>query len=143
RPGLVGVRAVGFHRVAAVMAIVACLAVVAVGLSADAALNSLTPSISLGWLALVATAIGTGACLWDERAKAPVLGLYLLGLAAVGMTLVLFNLEPRMIAWMGTVVLAAYTIATSYLWSRREGLLARARLLHMPVGQTFSSADQS
>src|SRR5262249_31338108 len=120
---------VGFHRVAAAVAIAACVAVVAIGLLADAGRESLSPSIALGGLALAAAAIGAGACVWDERAKAPVLGVYVLGLAAVGMTLDLFNLEPRMIGWMGTVVLAAYTIATSYLWSRREGLLAWVRLL--------------
>ncbi len=131
----------GFHRVAAVIAIVGCVGVVTVGLLADAAGESLRPYPPLGWLALMSAVIGTAACLWGARAKAPMLGLYVLGLVAVGMTLDHFDLEPKLIAWMGTVVLAAYTIATSYLWSRREALLAWARLLHMPVEKTLMSAD--
>ncbi len=127
---------VGFHRVAAAIAIVGCVAVVTLGLLADAVRESLSPHAPLGWLALAAAAVGAAACLWDERAKAPVLGLYVLGLVAIGMTLDRFDLEPRMIAWMGTVALAAYTIATSYLWSRRDGLLAGAARAAHPRGRT-------
>ena len=46
-------------------------------------------------------------------------GLYLLGLCAAGWALVPLRLSGGMLLWLGTVVLAAYAVLTSYLWSRR------------------------
>jgi hypothetical protein len=125
-------RSVGFHRVAAAVAVVGMVALVAVGLAADAAGESIQHIDWLGWAALAAAMIAATACLWDDRAKLPVAGLYVLGLVGVGMILDHFDLPARMIGWTGTMILAAYAIGTSYLWSRRGGLLDIADRLRIP-----------
>jgi hypothetical protein len=125
-------RQVGCHRAAAAVAILGLAGTAALGLLTDASGASLTPNVWLGWAALAAAVIATAACLWDSWAKLPAAGLYLLGLVAVAMTLDQFDLPPRMIAWTGTSILAAYAILTSYLWSRRRGLLLLADRLRIP-----------
>ena len=79
-----------------------------------------SPYPLLGWLAVVVTAgafggraVGSGESRWRSS------GLYLLGLCAAGWALVPLRLSGGMLLWLGTVVLAAYAVFTSYLWSRR------------------------
>jgi hypothetical protein len=122
-----------FHRVAASISLALVATLVALGLAADVVGSSQPPYVLLRWLTMAAVATAVGACLWDDKAKAPVLGLYVLGLAVVGLTLDGFDLTVAWLRWTGTIILAAYTLATSYLWSRRDGLRVWARLLKMPV----------
>src|SRR5262249_12263510 len=121
-----------FPRVAAWIALVVLTVVVATGLAGDATEAGDRPNILLGWLALAATALALGAGLWDEPSRASVAGLYLLGLSASGWTVHQFHLLPRWLVWTGTMVLSAYSLATSYLWSQRTGLRAFADRLRIP-----------
>ena len=73
----------------------------------------------LGWLAVVATAGAFAVGLWDQGSRGALCGLYLLGLCAAAWALVPLRLSGAMLLWLGTVVLAAYAVLTSYLWSRR------------------------
>ncbi|HEV3022673.1 MAG TPA: hypothetical protein VGX76_09395, partial [Pirellulales bacterium] len=145
RPALAGVRGsfCAFHRVAAVISLGLVAIVVALDLAADVAGNHQAAHAVLSWLALAAAATAVGSCLWDDKAKAPVLGLYVLGLAAVGLTLDGYHLSFAWLRWTGTMILAAYTLATSYLWSRRDGLRVWARLLHVPAGPEGSLGGQA
>lgn len=123
---------IGLHRLAAGISAVTITGLVAFGLWADAVGAPLHPSPIVGWLALSSALVAVAACLWDSAAKSPVTGLYILGLAAIGMTLDQFDLSPRWLAWTGCMITAAYAVGTSYLWSRREGLLAIADRLGIP-----------
>ena len=79
-----------------------------------------SPYPLLGWLAVTATAGAFAVGLWDQGSRGGALsGLYLLGLCAAGWALVPLRLSGGMLLWLGTVVLAAYAVLTSYLWSRR------------------------
>ena len=140
RPALAGARfsVLAFHRVAASISLTLVVMLVAWGLADDVAGNPQTPHALLCWLALAAAATAIGGCLWDERAKASIAGLYLLGLAAVGLAVDGFNLSFPLLRWTGTMILAAYSLGTSYLWSRRDGLRVWARLLRMPAGSEGS-----
>ena len=88
-----------------------------------------SPYPLLGWLAVTATAGAFAVGLWDQGSRGGALsGLYLLGLCAAGWALVPLRLSGGMLLWLGTVVLAAYAVLTSYLWSRRasfRGLVER------------------
>src|SRR5690606_36256884 len=52
----------------------------------------------------------------------------------IGITLAQFDLSPNWLLWTGTMILAAYTLATSYLWSRRAGLRVFGDALGIPRG---------
>ena len=106
----------------------------AVGLFADAQqAKVLDVAPWMPWTALAVVAVAAVACLWDARAVDSIAGLYVLGLVAVAILVDTFNLTPPWLLWTGNMVLAAYALATSYLWSRREGLRTLAARLRIPV----------
>ncbi|MEA2631525.1 MAG: hypothetical protein QOE66_1744, partial [Chloroflexota bacterium] len=131
-PWLVQAEGVPFQRVAAWSALVALALVVIAGLANDAAEGGVRPDAFLGWAALAAAAIAMAAGLWDDRSRATVAGLYLLGLCAAGWSVHQYHLPPRMLVWIGTIVLSAYSVVTSYLWSRRTALRSFADRLGIP-----------
>ncbi|WP_435015630.1 hypothetical protein TA3x_003174 [Tundrisphaera sp. TA3] len=128
----IGARSAPFQQVVAWLALVAMAMVVVASLGEGAWFAPNDSITLLGWLALAATALAMGSGLRDERARAPVAGLYLLGLVASGWVVAQFHLPARWLAWTGTMVLAAYSVGTSYLWSRRAGLRALADRLGFP-----------
>ena len=131
-PWLDLVERVPFQRVAAWVAVAVLALVVVLGLTSDAVHGTVRPNMLLGWAALAATALALAAGLWDARSRASVAGLYLLGLCASGWALHQLHLSPRWLVLTGTVVLSAYSVVTSYLWSRRAGLRALAGRLGIP-----------
>jgi hypothetical protein len=86
----------------------------------------------LGWAAVAVTAAAMAAGLWDERSRSSVAGLYLLGLCASGWAVQQLRLPTRWLAWTGTMILSAYSVGTSYLWSRRAALRSLADRLGIP-----------
>jgi hypothetical protein len=125
------------HRLATCVALSVLALVVALGLWGDATGTSLpVPADALQWIALAATLAAALACLWDVAARDAIAGLYFLGIVACGMLLDNYDLAPSWLLWMGTMVTAAYAVLTSYLWSRREGLLAIAETLKIPRRQS-------
>ena len=125
-------RGVPMHRLATWLSLGLLALVLAAGLAADLESRVLVTTSTFGWLACSATLAAMIACLWDEWMRRSVLGLYLAGLTASGMLVDRFNLEPRWLVWTGTIVLAAYGLATSYLWSRRQGVIRLATQLFVP-----------
>ncbi|MEX0676025.1 MAG: hypothetical protein WD063_03050 [Pirellulales bacterium] len=127
------VEAPPFHRVAARIATGALVLGVGAALFADWIGNYRPPPWpALDWMALAATLVAILACLWDVKGKDSVAMLYALGLVACAVLLDGFNLTQPWLLWTGTMVLAAFALATSYLWSRRRGLMAIATSLGVP-----------
>ena len=104
----------------------------AISLFADLSDESAAVSLIGQWLALAAIAVGATALLWDVRARDAVAMLYAMGLLAAGTLLDSLDLDSRWMLWLGTITLAAYALATSFLWSRRVGLRELGDLLHVP-----------
>jgi hypothetical protein len=135
-------RKIGMHAVAAALGVFIITGLVALGIWADFSRESIDVRPWLEWLALASVGSAVAACLWDERVKSAVAGMYVLGLAAVGMTLDQFNLAPHWLVWTGTMLTAAYTLATSYLWSRRDGLSVWCDALGIPRDSSAPLAGQ-
>jgi hypothetical protein len=126
-------RGLPIHQTATGLAIGVFAMVVVAGLLFDAQ-QFTAPDVAdwMPWAALAATALAVSACLWDTFARDTVARLYLLGFIAMGMMLDAFNLTPHWLLWTGNMIVAAYALATSYLWSRRRGLRALADQLKIP-----------
>ncbi len=123
------------HRTATRLAVVILTLVVGFGLLGDATgAGKPLPLFALNWIALGATFVAALACLYDADARDAVAVLYVLGLVACGVLLDGFNLSPPWLLWTGTMVLAAYALATSYLWSRRQELQDISQALGIPRG---------
>lgn len=117
-----GLGSVPFQRVVAWIALGLLAFVVINGLAGDAAGGGSRPSMLMGWGALGAASIAMAAGLWDVRSRGSVAGLYLLGLCASGWAIHELHLPARWLVWTGTVVVAAFSVVTSFLWSRRAAL---------------------
>ncbi|MGE3405438.1 MAG: hypothetical protein AB7I37_01410 [Pirellulales bacterium] len=135
RPALEGVRPrlFPFHRLAAGLSLVLLSLLTALCLAADAWRSPSHVNVLLAWLAVGSVFAAIAACWWDVQARLSVASMYLLGLAAIGIAVDGFDLPLSRMHWTGTMIVAAYTIGTSYLWSRREGLRVWGRALQMPV----------
>ena len=108
-------------------------ALVGLKLAADSASQALPSLPGSTGCALAAVAIAVAASLWDAETPDSVAGLYVLGLVAAGLLLDQLNLDPHWLVWTGTIVLAAYTVLTSYLWSIRRQLAAVAGRWKIPL----------
>ena len=136
-------RVIGFHRLATAVALYVLMATVGLSVFSDAIGESVEAQSAFGWLALVTVLIGIVACLWDGRAKWSVVSLYVAGLVSVVMFVDQFDLPRNPLVWTGAMALAAYSVGTSYLWSRRSGLMALAERLQMPRQTDLELAGQS
>ena len=121
-----------FHRVASWGALGTLMFVVAAALADDALGGTDRPGGLIGWAAVAATAVALGTGLCAGGARAPIAGLYLLGLGAAGWGVAQLHLPPHRLAWTGSMTLAAYSVGTSYLWSRRAALRDVADRLGIP-----------
>ncbi|MGD9722986.1 MAG: hypothetical protein AB7O59_21435 [Pirellulales bacterium] len=127
------------HRVATRLSILALAVLAGIGLYADA--RQLAPMAAAHWLswtalavtALAVTALAALACLYEGPVRDAIARLYVLGLVAVAMLVNVFDLPPQWLLWTGNMVLAAYVLATSYLWSCRRGLSAWAKRFRISV----------
>ena len=123
---------VPFHQVVAWSGLGLLTLVVTLILGDDATGGTGDCSVILGWAAVATVALAMGWGPRDQQARAPIAGLYLLGLVAAGWVVGQFHLPPRWLAWTGTMLLAAYSVGTSFLWSRRVALRALADRLGFP-----------
>lgn len=87
---------------------------------------------SLTWVAFASVFALMAACMWDQHAKYPVAGLYLLGLVGITIALHLLDLRPDLSTWSFTVLLALYSLIATLIWRRREALIAYAARFGMP-----------
>lgn len=126
-------RGVPFHRFAAWAIVVVMILTTAAGLIADLFESSFTVSWTLAWAAWVAAAIVAAACLWDLEVRWSGACLYGVGLIAVGLYLDRLDLHAPLFHWALANALAAYSLATSALWSVRDRLRNTAARLGLPM----------
>ncbi len=125
--------ALSFHNLAALGSLLIVGSIAWTRLAADASgVPGASQSLLQGWLALISLLLLMTSCLWDQRAKYAVAGLYLVGLIAAAMALDQINLLPRHLGWAGMMVMAIYTIVAGLLWRRRETLITWATQLKIP-----------
>ncbi len=116
---------------------------VGLGLFEDAEGGKVAASLGVTILALAATAWACISCLWDPRSRWAVAFCYLAGLIATGAMLDRLNLDANSMIWVSTLLLSAYGLATSYLWSRRAGLQQTLQQLGVPAESENRLASQS
>ena len=112
-------RVVAFHRFAAWLIVATLLLTTGIGLIADWFGDAIEVSFALAWAAWLAAAVAAIACWWDPAVRWPVACLYCVGLLAVGMFLDGLDFRSPMFDWTLANSLAAYSLLTSALWSRR------------------------
>jgi hypothetical protein len=127
---------VPFHRFAAWAAVATLLITTGVGLFADLEGRPFAASSSLAWAAWGATALAALACWWDSGIRWAIACLYSIGLIAVGIFLDGLNFQGLLFQWALALALAAYSLATSLLWSARDRLSAMAMKVGVPRAAT-------
>lgn len=125
-------RGLGLHRFAAWAIVATLLFTTGFGLYADAFGHSINVFWPLGWAAWLAAAVAAIACWWDPAVRWPIACLYCVGLLGVGMYLDVLNFRDEMFRWALTTALGAYTLATSFLWNRRDTIRTTADRLGVP-----------
>ncbi len=124
------------HRFAARLSLAVLLLVILGKLIATAStIASTAPTTIEEWIALAAVVALWTAMLWDDEERGATVGLYFAGLAAAAVTLDQIHPTAKWLWWAGDAVLAAYAVATSFLWSRRAGLRALGDRFGVPRGQ--------
>lgn len=131
---------VAFHRFAAWAIVAVLLLTTGAGLLADLNHDSFAANYGIGWVAWLAAVVVACACLWDADVRWPVACLYCVGLVAVGMYLDGLDLHAPMFHWALANALAAYSLATSALWSARQQLQSLLARLGMPTAQSSGHA---
>jgi hypothetical protein len=131
----------GVHHVASTLSVVGLVLMLILGLASNVHGGSLGESPVLAWLALAATLAAAIACLWDRPSQVSLARLYFVALAAAGQILNVMDLSGQQFWWMLTMVLAAFSLATSYAWSRRRELRAFAKRVGVPVDTTQPLAE--
>lgn len=137
RPGVprleIGERHHAFAHLAAELAVTAMAALAAVFVAQDVQLMPHAPVDRLAWLALAAAAAATAACLWDRSAAFVLPGLYVLGVAAIGLAWDARGLASHALAWASACELAAFALAAGLAALLLPHTLAVQRILRIPV----------
>lgn len=94
------------------------------------------------WLAIATTALAVWSCHWDLQVRWQAVGLHVVGFAATLCLLNSLHLRSDPLTWSAPLFLAAYSLASSYLISRREGLGAALRQLRLlPAAATAPASE--
>lgn len=98
--------------------------------------HGLATELPLRYVMLLAVGAASWALFWDEKAREAGAVLYVFGLVLVGTYIDRLNLAGDRLVWAGAMGLAAFTLASSYLWSRREIFFAAGARFHLPAYKT-------
>lgn len=134
-PRIAGLQIPGPHRAAAVIGLLLAALLVGAGVLADFDRDPIDHWPPLMALGLTGVLLAVGAAAYDPRSHARSLKFYLLGLIALGAALDQLNLPPTIIPYTAAMLLAAWTLGTGYLFSRRRGVRLIARRLGVPHRQ--------
>ena len=89
--------------------------VVLVLLGSDLQPPRLAVSTAFSWSTLAAVGTALILALWDRRAAFAPPGLYILGLAAIGLALHQLTRSPAGLGWCAAIILAGYTLVASII----------------------------
>jgi len=93
------------------------------------------------YAALAAAGMATAGSLWDPQARRPIVGLYILGLAAVLIGLESLNVNSDWLTWHACIDLAAFSLAVAGVLRISRNLGGVAKALGIPVeGRSLSIA---
>lgn len=93
------------------------------------------------YAALAAAGMATAASLWDPQSRRPIVGLYILGLAAVLIGLESLNVNSDWLTWHACIDLAAFSLAVAAALRISRNLGGIAKALGIPVeGRSLSIA---
>jgi hypothetical protein len=121
------------------LGLVAGAAVFAVLFAVDG--QPLTPFVLLSAGSLVATAVAFLSRMRTASVSSCVFGLYVVGLCVVSWGVNQVEPPAALLPWLGSIVLAAFTLATSYLWCRRSGLRAAAERLGLIAHEAATDGE--
>jgi hypothetical protein len=107
--------------------------VVTLALASDLAGGGMRAEQALAWAALAALGLALVVALWDRHARFALGGLYLLGLAVLGLTLHDVGLPAARLGWGGALALAGYAALTSLLRWVGGRWADLGRLLRLPL----------
>ncbi|MEX0642336.1 MAG: hypothetical protein WD468_06530, partial [Pirellulales bacterium] len=127
---------IALHRFAAWATIALLLLATGGGLLVDLFGRASPTNLPVAWTAWLAAVLVAAACCWDPAVRWPIAALYCVGLIGVGQFLDGLNLQPPLFHWAFALALAAFSLATSALWSVRERLRAVAERWGMPAAVT-------
>ncbi|HSE32976.1 MAG TPA: hypothetical protein VLA93_15495 [Pyrinomonadaceae bacterium] len=124
----------GVHSVAASLASVVMSMLVVIGLVYQSVYSRpLMYYPNLGWTALVALAALFLLCLYDQRSRYAVAGLYLVGLLATGLIIQQMLLRPIEQFWVACVLLSLQALIASGLSHHRSAVLEVCRRFRIPA----------
>ncbi len=106
---------------------------VGIGLLADYLAEPLELEPWTNNLALATLVAASISLLWQRRNQMAIVTCYFAGLAATATLLDRLPLEPIQKTWVTTMLVSAFGLGTSYLWSRRQGLSIIAHRLGIPL----------
>jgi hypothetical protein len=133
--------AASFHNLVA-LASLSILAVVVFVRLVDAVFGfHATDTAGFDWLAVLSLMILMFGCIWDQRAKYAVAGLYLSGLVMAVMALAGLELSLSRLGWAMMMMLAVYALGTSALWHWRERIIAGLGPLGIPRRLELNAAQ--
>lgn len=125
------------HRPLVWLAVLVVILATGLGLLSDfPGGRGLATELPLRYAMLLAVGVATLALFWDAQAREAGAVLYIFGLALVGTYLDRLNLAGERLVWASAMGLAAFTLASSYLWSRRESFFAVGARFKLPTYQT-------
>ncbi len=124
--------AIPLYSLAAWSGLVFSAWLVFVGLTADSLQARSPVDLRFAWVTLFAAVWAMASCLKDAADRSGGPGLYLLGICGLGMLLDSLDVAPQRLGWLALIFAGCYTLATSYLGSRRDlwmGSLHRWKLV--------------
>ncbi len=134
-------KALPFAHVAIVVAIMLLAVPVVCGLFGVLSGLGHDPLGRLGWFALAAVAGVLTLMLWDRRATYVWMGLYLVGLAGVGMVWLHAAFPPKMIYWLAASDFAAYSLGAALIGRFIPFVRRGCRYLLIPDGEKRWAAN--
>lgn len=129
---------IAYHRLAIWSCIAILFLVTGTRLASDYAGAPMRMTWPLYGAALAGTFAAAVGSWWDRAVRFPVASGYCLGLVAVGASLDAMNVTGELFEWTLTLLLAAFALVTSYLWSRRTALHTFAARCGVPLAREAS-----
>ena len=128
-----------YHHPAAILSVLVLAGLTTITLLVHFGGSGVRPGPLLTWASIAAVTVLFAACLWDERAKYAVGGLYLMVLIAALTALDAFALPNDRLIWIGALVIASYALLAGFAFTQRASLMQAAASAGIPVRSAWAS----